>query len=217
MTIQTAKEQLYADGLISIIRGGFSLQETMQIAEVLLAGGVRVVEVTLNSTHALRAIPELQRQFGSDVQVGAGTVRTAEDVEKAVDAGASFLIAPCLDMPSVRAAARHDILMLPGVFTASEAQAAFVAGCKTVKLFPADAVGPAYLKALRAPLDHIDFIPTGGVTADTLADFHRAGAVAFGLGSALVKNVTVTPEELNALRGRAEVLVEALERARASA
>ena len=217
MTIQTAKEQLYADGLISIIRGSFSLQETMQIAEVLLAGGVRVVEVTLNSTHALKAIPELQRQFGSDVQVGAGTVRTAEDVEKAVDAGASFLIAPCLDMPSVRAAARHDILMLPGVFTASEAQAAFVAGCETVKLFPADAVGPAYLKALRAPLDHIDFIPTGGVTADTLADFHRAGAVAFGLGSALVKNVTVTPEELNALRGRAEVLVEALERARASA
>ena len=217
MTIQTAKEQLYADGLISIIRGGFSLQETMQLAEVLLAGGVRVVEVTLNSTHALRAIPELQRQFGSDVQVGAGTVRTAEDVTKAVDAGASFLIAPCLDMPSVRAAARHDVLMLPGVFTASEAQAAFVAGCKTVKLFPADAVGPAYLKALRAPLNHIDFIPTGGVTADTLADFHRAGAVAFGLGSALVKNVTVTPEELNALRGRAEVLVEALERARASA
>ena len=217
MDKQAVKTQLYADGLISIIRGGFSLQETMQIAEVLLAGGVRVVEVTLNSTHALRAIPELQRQFGSDVQVGAGTVRTAEDVEKAVDAGASFLIAPCLDMPSVRAAARHDILMLPGVFTASEAQAAFVAGCETVKLFPADAVGPAYLKALRAPLDHIDFIPTGGVTADTLADFHRAGAVAFGLGSALVKNVTVTPEELNALRGRAKVLVEALERARASA
>ena len=149
------------------------------------------------------------------MQIGAGTVRTAEDVEKAVDAGASFLIAPCLDLPSVEAAAQHDILLLPGIFTASEAQAAFIAGCKTVKLFPADAVGPAYLKALWAPLDHIDFIPTGGVTAETIADFHRAGAVAFGVGSALVKNVEITPEELRTLTGRAEVLVEATGKARA--
>ncbi len=215
MDQQAVKKQLYANGLISIIRGGFSLHEIMQMSEALLAGGVKIVEVTLNSTHALEAIPELQRQFGGDLQVGAGTVRSAEDVAKAAHAGASFVIAPCLDMPSVEAAARHNILMLPGIFTASEAQAAFVAGCETVKLFPADAVGPAYLKALRAPLEHIDFIPTGGVTHETIADFHRAGAVAFGVGSALVKNVAVTPEELRALTERAEVLVEAMGRARA--
>ena len=185
------------------------------MSEALLAGGVKIVEVTLNSTHALDAIPELQRQFGDDLQVGAGTVRSAEDVNKAVDAGASFVIAPCLDLPSVKAAAQQGILMLPGIFTASEAQAAFVAGCETVKLFPADVGGPAYLKALRAPLEHIDFIPTGGVTHETIADFHRAGAVAFGVGSALVKNVEITLEELGALKRRAEVLVEALEKARA--
>ena len=217
MTSQAVTEQLYADGLISIVRGRFSLPEILQMSEALLAGGVKIVEVTLNSTHALEAVPELQRQFGRDLLVGAGTVRTAQAVEKAVDAGASFLIAPCLDLPSVRAAAQHDILLLPGVFTASEAQAAFVAGCKTVKLFPADAVGPAYLKALRAPLDHLDFIPTGGVTVDTIADFHRAGAVAFGVGSALVKDVAVTPEELSALTKRAEALVKALGDARAGA
>ena len=106
---------------------------------------------------------------------------------------------------------------MPGIFTASEAQAAFVAGCKTVKLFPADALGPAYLKALRAPLEHIDFVPTGGVTVDTVADFQRAGAVAFGVGSALVKNVAVTPAELGALTERATALTRALKEARTGA
>ena len=209
------KHQLYEDGLISIIRGAFSVKETLQLAEALLAGGVRIAEVTLNSAHALTAIPELQRQFGPDLLVGAGTVRAAEDVTKAVDAGASFLIAPCLDLPSVRVAAQQNVLLLPGVFTASEAQAAFAAGCSTVKLFPADTGGPAYLKALRAPLEHIDFIPTGGVTAKTIADFHCAGAVAFGVGSALVQNVAITPEELSALKGRATVLTRTLAEARA--
>ena len=179
----------------------------MQISEALLNGGVKIVEVTLNSTHALDGIRGLQEKFGDDLQVGAGTVRTAEDVAKAVDAGASFLIAPCLDTPSVEAAAQHDTLLLPGVFTASEAQAAFSAGCETVKLFPADALGPSYLKALRAPLEHIDFIPTGGVNHETIAAFHKAGAVAFGVGSALVKNVDITADELKALTERAEVLV----------
>lgn len=211
------KKQLYKHGLISIIRGRFSIEEIMQLSEALLKGGVKIVEVTLNSTHALEGIRALQRDFGGEMLVGAGTLRSAEDVHKAVDAGASFLIAPCLDLPSTKAAAQHETLMLPGIFTASEAQAAFVAGCKTVKLFPAEVGGPAYLKALRAPLEHIDFIPTGGVTHETIADFHQAGAVAFGVGSALVKNVEITKEELQALTGRAEVLVEALEKARAGA
>ncbi len=211
------KKQLYKHGLISIIRGRFSLEEIMQLSEALLKGGVKIVEVTLNSTHALEGIRALQRDFGGEMLVGAGTLRSAEDVHKAVDAGASFLIAPCLDLPSVEAAAQHETLMLPGIFTASEAQAAFVAGCETVKLFPAEVGGPAYLKALRAPLEHIDFIPTGGVTHETIADFHQAGAAAFGVGSALVKNVAATPEELRALTGRAEVLVAALEKARAGA
>ena len=217
MSPRDAKIRLCEHGLISIIRGAFSLREIMQMSEALLKGGVKIVEVTLNSTRALEAIRDLERDFGSEMQVGAGTIRSAEDVHKAVDAGASFLIAPCLDLPSVEAAAQHETLMLPGIFTASEAQAAFTHGCQTVKLFPAEVGGAAYLEALRAPLEHIDFIPTGGVTHETIAEFHRAGAVAFGVGSALVKNVEVITKELQALTGRAEVLVEALENARAGA
>lgn len=208
--VEETRQRLYEHGLISIIRGRFSLEDVSRLAAALSEGGVKVVEVTLNTTHALEAISSLQKTFGTELQVGAGTVRTAADVDKAVAAGASFLIAPCLDLPSVERAQKHGVLLLPGVFTATEAQTAYAAGCTTVKLFPADALGPAYLKALRAPLDHIDFIPTGGVSAATVADFHAAGAVAFGVGSALVKNMPVDDSELSALTERARTLTAAL-------
>ena len=214
MSPQDAKTRLYKHGLISIVRGNFSLQEILQMSEALLRSGVNLVEITLNSAHVFEGIREVQKQLGDDMLVGAGTVRTADDVKKAVDAGAGYLIAPNLDLAAVLEAQRQETLLIPGVFTASEAQAAHAAGCGTVKLFPADALGPPYLKALRAPLDHIDFVPSGGVNDRTIADFHRAGAVAYGVGSALVKNVEVTDAELAALGERARVLCGALEEAR---
>lgn len=212
-----AKKQLYAHGLISIIRGNFTLEEILKLAEALLKGGVKVVEITLNSANALEGIAAVQKTFGNDMLVGAGTVRTAEDVNKALAAGSTFLIAPCLDIASLAEAKKHNALLLPGIFTATEAQTAFVAGCETVKLFPADTMGAGYLKALRAPLDHIDFIPTGGVDQHSLESFHKAGAVAFGVGSALVKNVAIDSSELAALSERARLLHEALLKARAHA
>lgn len=214
MSPNDATNHLIKDGLITIIRGDFSVATQASMAQALLDGGVTVLEVTLNTTDALKSIGHLKKTFGKDLLVGAGTVRTSEDVDKAVDAGASFLIAPCLDLPSVERAQHHDVLFLPGIFTASEAQRAYVAGCKTVKLFPADAMGPAYLKALRAPLDHINFIPTGGVSPDTIAHFHAAGAVAFGIGSYLV-NAKSSENNLSELTERARTLRQALESARA--
>lgn len=214
MTPEEANRRLTQDGLITIIRGAFSLRDQARIAQALLEGGVGVLEVTLNTTDALTSIGNLKRQFGDDLIVGAGTVRTADDVDKAVDAGASFLIAPCLDPASVARAIRHGVLLLPGIFTASEAQAAFLAGCQTVKLFPADALGPDYMKALRAPLEHIAFIPTGGISPETIGAFHEAGAVAFGVGSYLV-NARVLQEPFSALSQRALALRTALDSARA--
>lgn len=210
------KKQLYKHGLISVVRGDFNFDEIIKIAGALLEGGVTCTEVTLNTSNALEGIAEIKKQFADDLFVGAGTVRTAEDVIKAVDAGASYLIAPCLDLAAIEEAKKQDVLLVPGIFTASEAQQAFLAGCSTVKLFPADALGPKYLKALRAPMNHIDFIPTGGVNEHTIADFHNAGAVAFGVGSALVKNIDINTDESKALTGRATALVQALKTARNS-
>lgn len=214
MNIQHVGQRLREDGLVAIIRGNFTLQEQQAVAEALLAGEVRILEITLNTMDALECIRQLRARLPDDLLVGAGTVRTAGDAERAIDAGARFLVAPSLDLEAVAVAQAHDVLILPGVFTATEAETAYRAGCSMVKLFPADALGPTYLKALRAPLDDIGFVPTGGIDPDTIGAFHKAGAAAFGVGSYLVKNAPFTPAEASALSARAITLRSALDQAR---
>lgn len=208
---ETVAERIQEAGLIAIIRGAFSPAELLTTAEALLEGGVQVLEVTLNTTQALEGIERLRRHLAGCALVGAGTVRTRGDVDAALDAGAQFLVSPNLDPASIAHSREREALHLPGIFTASEAEVAYRAGCGLVKLFPADALGPSYLRALRAPLNNIGFVPTGGVGADNLADYVRAGAVAFGVGSALVRGSEEAPTELSK---RAERLVAALGRAR---
>jgi 2-dehydro-3-deoxyphosphogluconate aldolase/(4S)-4-hydroxy-2-oxoglutarate aldolase len=190
-------------GLIAIIRGNFSRPQITGIAETLLAHDIPVVEVTLNTTAALESITHLRQKFGDWMLIGAGTVRTAEQFRSALDAGAQFTVAPNLDLPTVAQAQQADILHLPGVFTPSEVQQALVAGCSMVKLFPSEIVGPRYLKALRAPLDDVDLVPTGGINPENVADYVEAGAVAAGIGSALVTGPT---QALPDLAARAKTL-----------
>ena len=195
-------ERIRAQGLVAIIRGNFTRQQILAIGEVLLAAGTPVMEVTLNTTDALGAIAALRQQFGDQLIVGAGTVRTAEQLQQTVAAGAQFTVAPNLDLATVDQAHQHDLLHLPGVFTPTEVQTAFVAGCRMVKLFPSEIVGPRYLKALRAPLDDVDLVPTGGITPENIADYVRAGAAAAGIGSALVTGPNQSLDDL-AARARA--------------
>jgi 2-dehydro-3-deoxyphosphogluconate aldolase/(4S)-4-hydroxy-2-oxoglutarate aldolase len=142
--------------------------------------------------------------------IGAGTVRYGTQVQPALDAGAQFLVSPNFDPDTVARARMAGLLHLPGIFTPSEAQTAFTAGCTVLKLFPADTVGPAYLKALRAPLDDIEFVPTGGINLENIAAYRRAGAVAVGLGSQLVAGRQQASDELTA---RAKALRAAWEAA----
>ncbi len=205
MTTRTAAaaQMIRLTGLIAIIRGNFSRQQVLGIAETLLANQITVVEVTLNTTGALESISALREQFASQMLIGAGTVRTAEQLQSALAAGAQFSVAPNLDLETVDTAIANDVLQLPGVFTPTEVQNAFLAGCKMVKLFPSEIVGPRYLKALRAPLDDIELVPTGGINPQNVADYVAAGAVAAGIGSALVTGPT---QDLNDLAVRAQAL-----------
>jgi 2-dehydro-3-deoxyphosphogluconate aldolase/(4S)-4-hydroxy-2-oxoglutarate aldolase len=154
------------------------------------------MEVTMNTTGALDGISLLRERFGDKMLVGAGTVRTVQQFRDAIAAGAQFTVSPNLDMATVEASLAADILHLPGVFTPTEAQQAYVAGCKVLKLFPSDVVGPKYLKAIRAPLDDIQFIPTGGITPDNVGEYIRAGAAAVGLGSALITGPDQSMDDL---------------------
>ena len=191
-------DHIRQSGIIAIIRGDYGLDQLVRIAGVLVEHGITTMEVTLNSRDALAAIGRLRSDLGAPILVGAGTVRTAQQVDAAVDAGAQFLVSPCLDIPSVEQARRHDVLHLPGVFTATEVQLAVSAGARLLKLFPMELGGPQYLKALRAPFDDVAFVPTGGIGAANIAEYRKAGAAAVGVGSSLVAGAGQAMEQLAA-------------------
>lgn len=189
--MQSQREQSVAaikrTGIIAIIRGEYSMERVLAIGDALLAGGVGVLEVTLNSHDALTAITSLRRRFeDAAMLVGAGTVRSVGQVDAALAAGAQFIVAPNFDPAAVARSQAHNLLHLPGILTPTEAHNAQRAGCEMVKLFPADTFGPAYLKALRAPLNDIAFVPTGGIDASNIEAYVQVGAVAVGVGGALV-------------------------------
>jgi len=206
-------EHIKAAGLVAIIRGSHTAEQLLDVGKALVAGGVSVLEVTLTSPHALAGITLLREKLGNVLSVGAGTVLDAAAVDACVAAGSEFIIAPDLSDDTVAAAARHGTLIIPGVFTGTEVGRAIRLGCTMLKLFPASSVGPGYIKALAGPFPQVDFIPTGGVGAGDLESYARAGAVAFGIGSALVHS---QPQDLARLSEAAAGLVAELSAARAA-
>lgn len=192
--------------LVAIVRGARP-EDFPSILEALYEGGVRAVEVTLNSPDALTLLATAASFWGDRLLLGAGTVMDAPSVPAAVDSGARFIISPHLDTSVVAASLAAGVISIPGAYTPTEIVAAYRLGAHIVKVFPAS-IGPAYLRDLRGPLPHIPLMPTGGVTLSNIKAFALAGAVAFGVGSALVD--TSGPIDFSALRARAADFVEAV-------
>jgi len=158
----------------------------VEVAETLVAAGVRALELTLGLASAPGAIEAVVGVVGDRVSVGAGTVLSADDVRRVAAAGAEFCVSPHFDPAVVEAALPAGLVPIPGTFTASEIVAARAAGAPLVKLFPAGPMGPGYLKALLGPFPDLAVIPTGGIGIDDVPRWLEAGAVAVGLGSDLV-------------------------------
>jgi 2-dehydro-3-deoxyphosphogluconate aldolase/(4S)-4-hydroxy-2-oxoglutarate aldolase len=158
------------------------------IGEALLAAGIGCFEITLNEPidGPLGSIEQLATRFAGRLLVGAGTVMSIPAAERAIGAGATFLVSPHTDEALVAWAAARGIPTFPGALTPTEVVRAWNAGAAGVKLFPASAVGPSFIRELRGPLPGIPIVPTGGVSAENAGDFIRAGAVAIGLGSWLI-------------------------------
>ena len=179
------------DGGVVAVARSLTADTVRAAADGLLRGGVRALEITLNDPEdrALSTLRVAARHAGgNDLDIGAGTVLTIEAAERAVDAGATFLVSPHTEPSLVEWAASRGIPCFPGAFTPTEILAAWRAGAAAVKLFPASVAGPAFVREFRGPFPHIPLLPTGGVTAETAPDFIRAGALAVGLGSWLIGN-----------------------------
>lgn len=196
--------------LVAIVRGA-NPPDLVKIAEALYQGGVRTMEITLNSPGALASIEEVSGAMAGRLLVGAGTVLDPETARAALLAGAQYIISPSLNKKTIRMTKRYGAVSIPGAYTATEILKAHECGGDLIKVFPASAGGPGYFKDLAGPLPFIPLMPTGGVGLDTIKDFQKAGAVAFGLGSALVDTKQpVTDEYLAQLTEKARAFVAAV-------
>jgi 2-dehydro-3-deoxyphosphogluconate aldolase / (4S)-4-hydroxy-2-oxoglutarate aldolase len=205
---------LKAGGLVPVIRAD-SADVAVRVAEALVEGGIRTVEITMTVPDALMAIRSVASRFGQEVLLGAGTVTDRSTALGALEAGAEFLVSPCL-VPEVIAAAQElGVAVLPGAMTPTEVFSAWSLGGDIVKVFPASHAGGAgYLKALKGPFPQIDLLPTGGVNLDTIAGFIEAGAVAVGVGGELVLKSAIAAGAFDRITVLARQFVEALDHAR---
>ena len=171
-------------GMVGIVRAN-SAQAAVQIAEACIAGGVTALEVAFTTPDTLGVLRTLRERHGDDVLLGAGTVLDTETARAAILAGAQFIISPSVNVDTIALCQRYQVLSMPGAMTPTEIVTALQAGADIVKVFPAEMFGPAYIKALRAPLPQAPLMPTGGVTVENLGEWFASGAVAVGIGSSL--------------------------------
>ena len=177
------------------------------VVDALAAGGVRVFEVTMTVPGAISQIEMLSRGLGGDVLIGAGTVTDGGTARLAIDAGASFVVSPVFRREILDACHNSGVAAMPGCFTPTEILDAWDAGADIVKVFPATSLGPTFIKDVRAPLPQLKLMPTGGVSVDNAAEWLRAGAVAVGVGSALIDAAAVRAGDFAAITRRAGHLV----------
>ncbi|MEO1585075.1 MAG: bifunctional 4-hydroxy-2-oxoglutarate aldolase/2-dehydro-3-deoxy-phosphogluconate aldolase [Planctomycetota bacterium] len=186
-------------------------------AGVLHECGVRAIEVTFTVPGACGVIRDLVSVFGEGHLIGAGSVCTEQDAREAIDAGAAYVVSPILNRDVIRLAHDHDVAAMPGCYTPNEIFAATQLEADVVKVFPADSLGPSYLRAVRAPMPTLRLMPTGGVTCENAGQWISAGAVAVGIGSALLDRHTLEQQDERQLRDRAATLLGSIGAARAGA
>jgi len=177
------------------------------VVDALAEGGVRALEVTMTVPRAIELIKEIAPTLPADFLFGAGTLLDPDTVHRAIDAGAQFIVSPVFRPEVIKAAHADDVPVMPGCFTPTEILSAWEMGADVIKVFPATSVGPGYLKDIRGPLPQIKLMPTGGVSIDNVGDWLRAGAVAVGVGSAIVDTKAIAAKQFNVIVDNARRIV----------
>lgn len=200
-------------GVVAVVRLE-DLSDAVHVARALANGGVRGIEFTFTNPKAAAAITAAREALGDAALIGAGSVLDSETARIAILAGAQFVVTPVTRVETIQLCTRYGIPIMSGALTPTEILTAWEAGSAMVKVFPATALGPGYLKDVRGPLPQIKLIPTGGVSVDNAGDFIRAGASAVALGSALVDSKLVAAGAWDELTARAQAVHDAVAAAR---
>lgn len=200
-------------GVVAVIR----MTDPARMSDVvaaLVAGGVRTMEVTMTVPGAVDHIRRLAPTLPAGFLLGAGTVTDADTVARVVDAGATFIVSPVFRRDVIDAAAARNVLAAPGCLTPSEVLDAWEAGAGLVKVFPATALGPGYLRDLHGPMPQVKLMPTGGVTVENAGDWISAGAVAVGVGTSLLDTRAIAEGRFDVIAERGRAIVANVQRAR---
>ena len=200
-------------GVVAVIRMK-DAEKLRAVVEAIAAGGVRAIEVTMTVPGAIALIARLAASLPKDILLGAGTVTDAATARAVIDAGARFVVGPVYRPEVISACNDRDVAVAPGCFTPTEILDAHERGADIVKVFPATALGPQFIKDVRAPLPQVKLMPTGGVSLDNAGDWIRAGAVAVGVGSALLDTKAIEEGRLDVLTNNARRIVTSVASAR---
>lgn len=206
--------EVESSGVVAVIR----MQKADQLRAVidaLIEGGVRALELTMTVPGAIGLIEQIAKDLPGEFQLGAGTVLDPETARQVILAGAKYIVAPTLNLKTIEMCHRYDVAIMPGCFTPTEILTAWEAGADIIKVFPATALGPAYFKDVRAPLPQIRLMPTGGVTMENAGEWIKAGAVAIGVGSALVDTKAIAAGNFAQIAKNAKSLIDSVRAARA--
>ena len=210
---QSVTAAIEAAGVVAVIR----TQEPDRLRAVIDAladGGVRALEVTMTVPGAVELIQELSSTLSDEFLLGAGTVLDPQTAARVIDAGAKFVVSPVLRTATIDVCHRNGVAALPGCFSPTEILTAWECGADIVKVFPATALGPSYFTDVRGPLPQLKLMPTGGVTLDNAGDWIRAGAVAVGVGTALLDRAAIAAGNYGVLRANAARIVASVRAAR---
>jgi 2-dehydro-3-deoxyphosphogluconate aldolase/(4S)-4-hydroxy-2-oxoglutarate aldolase len=201
-------------GVVPVVRTS-SAESAIRAIEAVYQGGIRAAEITMTVPGAIRALEKLADAFGDKLVLGAGTVLDPETARICMLAGAQFFVTPALNLKTIEMAKRYSKIIMPGALTPTEVVAAWEAGADFVKVFPCGAVGGAkYIKALKAPLPHIEMVPTGGVSLENTGDFLKAGAAAVAVGAELIDAKTIADGRYEVFEERARQFLAEVAKAR---
>ena len=214
MTKAEIIKQIRDTGVIPVVRAT-TADEAMRAIDAIREGGISVFEITMTVPGAVALIEQVAGRYGKEALVGAGTVLDVETARACISSGAQFVVSPSLNTGTIEYCRSQDVAVMPGALTPTEVVQAWNAGADFVKVFPAGAVGGAsYIKALKAPLPHIEIVPTGGVSLTTAGDFIRAGAAALGVGTDLVDLKALREGNAKLITDRAKQFLEIVREAR---
>lgn len=190
--------RIHEEGVVAVLRGE-NWQQVVRLSEEAIAGGIKVIEITMTVPYALKAIEELTNRYSwnhpdsaRNAIIGVGTVLDPETARQAILCGAEFVVGPSLNPDTIKLCNRYRVPIMPGVMTIHDIQSALDLGVDVVKLFPGSQFEPGMIKDIKGPLPHANVMPTGGVNVENLGDWIKAGVFAVGIGSDLTKDAIET-------------------------